>query len=99
MKSIMHPKDPPKPQSTEEYFLVAIVNYFSFVVLPLAFSINLPVFLNQLVLEEESSVKKIMSMHGMKSWNYYISFVIFSFLVYGINNGLLVYLAVNTYRI
>lgn len=99
IRSLIHPKNPPKPQTTEEYFLTAIVNYFSFVVLPLAFSISLPVFLNQIVLEEETNVKKIMSMHGMKSWNYYSAFVLFSFLIYGINNGLLIYLAVSTYRI
>ena len=40
-----------------------------------------------------------MSMHGMKSWNYYIAFVIFSLAIFGLNNGLLVYLGMRTYRI
>jgi hypothetical protein len=99
MNSLFNPKPVNKPNSTEEFFLTAIVNYFSFVILPMAFALNLPVFLNALVLEEESKLKKIMRMHGMKLVHYYISFIIFSMLLYIINNGSLVYIALRTYRI
>jgi hypothetical protein len=97
--SLKNPKPAKKPESTEEFFLIAIVNYFSFIVLPLAFALNLPVFLNNLVLEEESNLKSIMRMHGMKLSHYYTSFIIFSFLLYLVNNGSLLYIALSTYRI
>lgn len=99
VNSLFSPKPLKKPNSTEEFFLTAIVNYFSFILLPMAFALSLPVFLNYLVLEEESNLKKIMRMHGMRLSHYYISFIVFSFLLYIINNGSLLYIALRTYRI
>ena len=59
----------------------------------------MPVFLNALVLEEESKLKKIMRMHGMKLTHYYLTFILFAFVIYAINNGSLIYVAIKIYRI
>lgn len=99
MDSLFNPKPIKKPDSTEEFFLTALANYLSLIILPMAFALTLPVFLNALAMEEESKLKKIMRMHGMKITHYYISFIVFSFILYAINNGSLVYIALRIYRI
>lgn len=49
---------------------------------PLAISLLMPLFMYSIIIEKESKLIEIMKINGMKMWNYWLSFLIFNYLVY-----------------
>lgn len=49
---------------------------------PLAISLLMPLFMYSIIIEKESKLIEIMKINGMKMRNYWLSFLIFNYLVY-----------------
>jgi hypothetical protein len=59
-------------------FYIALINFTSGILYPLALGLLIPVFMYTLVLEKEEKLLQMMKMNGLKMTNYWIVYLIFN---------------------
>lgn len=66
-------------------FILRLISMLGSMMYPFALSLNLPIFLNVLVLEKENKLLNMMKMNGLKMHNYWLINIFFFMLIQLIN--------------
>ena len=73
-------------------FYIALINFTSGILYPLALGLLIPVFMYTLVLEKEEKLLQMMKMNGMKISSYWFVYFIFNFVLSLLTNTIFVLL-------